>query len=147
MFPPFCPVFSGHNGAACKGLGTEPVLRVMVEAQSDELCAKYVNSVVNALRRKGHIFVQAHIGHNRRYDRIGVQHAALAHILAADIEDLVAVHDFGILTSLKIMEVMLEKKTKLSELAKDIEIYPQQLVNVKVASALYTLFQYNTSLL
>ncbi len=40
----------------------------------------------------------------------------------------------GVLTSLMLMEVMLEKKTKLSELAKDIEIYPQQLVNVKVAS-------------
>ena len=37
--------------------GTEPVLRVMVEAQTDELCAKYVNSVVNVLRRKGHIIL------------------------------------------------------------------------------------------
>lgn len=38
----------------------------------------------------------------------------------------------GILTSLKIMEVMLEKKMKLSELTKDIYIYPQLLKNVKV---------------
>lgn len=38
----------------------------------------------------------------------------------------------GILTSLKIMEVMLEKKTKLSELIKPVKIYPQLLVNVKV---------------
>ena len=38
----------------------------------------------------------------------------------------------GILTSLKIMEVMLEKKTKLSELIKPVTIYPQLLVNVKV---------------
>lgn len=38
----------------------------------------------------------------------------------------------GILTSLKIMEVMLESKATLSELVKDITIYPQRLVNVRV---------------
>ena len=38
----------------------------------------------------------------------------------------------GILTSLKIMEVLLEKKTRLSELIKPVTIYPQLLVNVKV---------------
>ena len=38
----------------------------------------------------------------------------------------------GILTSLKIMEVMLERKTKLSELIKPVKIYPQLLVNVRV---------------
>ena len=38
----------------------------------------------------------------------------------------------GILTSLKVMEVMLEKKAKLSELAKPVVIYPQLLVNVRV---------------
>ncbi|BCN29681.1 phosphoglucosamine mutase [Anaeromicropila herbilytica] len=38
----------------------------------------------------------------------------------------------GVLTSLKIMEVILEKKMKLSELVKEVKIYPQLLVNVKV---------------
>ena len=38
----------------------------------------------------------------------------------------------GILTSLKIMEVMLEKKQPLSELLKDMKIYPQVLKNVRV---------------
>lgn len=38
----------------------------------------------------------------------------------------------GVLTSLKLMEVMLESKATLSELHKDIVIYPQLLVNVKV---------------
>ena len=38
----------------------------------------------------------------------------------------------GILTSLKIMEVILEKKMRLSDLLKNIKIYPQLLVNVKV---------------
>ncbi len=38
----------------------------------------------------------------------------------------------GILTSLKMMEVMLESKASLSELLKDITIFPQILVNVRV---------------
>ena len=38
----------------------------------------------------------------------------------------------GILTSLKIMEVMLAKKQPLSKLAERLKIYPQVLVNVKV---------------
>lgn len=38
----------------------------------------------------------------------------------------------GILTSLKLMEVMLESKSKLSTLTKDLTIYPQVLINVKV---------------
>ncbi len=38
----------------------------------------------------------------------------------------------GILTSLKMLEVMSEKKQKLSELAAPVTIYPQVLVNVKV---------------
>ncbi len=38
----------------------------------------------------------------------------------------------GILTSLKLMEVMLESKASMSELHKDVVIFPQLLVNVKV---------------
>ena len=38
----------------------------------------------------------------------------------------------GILTSLKMMEVMMAKKKKMSELTADLHIYPQVLVNVKV---------------
>ena len=38
----------------------------------------------------------------------------------------------GILTSLKIMEVMLEKKESLKKLADEVEIYPQVLKNVRV---------------
>ncbi|MDY5576572.1 MAG: phosphoglucosamine mutase [Lachnospiraceae bacterium] len=39
----------------------------------------------------------------------------------------------GILTSLKIMEAMIEKKQSLSSLTQDLNIFPQLLVNVKVA--------------
>ncbi len=35
--------------------GTEPVIRVMVEAESDEICEKHVDSVIEVIKAKGHI--------------------------------------------------------------------------------------------
>ena len=40
----------------------------------------------------------------------------------------------GVLTSIKLMEVMVEEKTTMSELTRGLTIYPQLLVNVKVTS-------------
>ena len=34
--------------------GTEPVIRVMVEAASKEICEEYVDYVIEVIRRKGH---------------------------------------------------------------------------------------------
>ena len=33
--------------------GTEPLIRVMVEASTDELCAKYVKQVVDVIKAEG----------------------------------------------------------------------------------------------
>jgi phosphoglucosamine mutase len=35
--------------------GTEPVIRVMVEAGTDEICEKYVDSVIEVIKAKGHM--------------------------------------------------------------------------------------------
>ena len=35
--------------------GTEPVVRIMVEAESEEVCRKYVDEIVGVIREKGHI--------------------------------------------------------------------------------------------
>ena len=35
--------------------GTEPVIRVMVEAGTEEVCEKYVDSVIEVIKSKGHI--------------------------------------------------------------------------------------------
>ena len=35
--------------------GTEPVIRVMVEAGSDEVCEKYVDEVIDVIKEKGHL--------------------------------------------------------------------------------------------
>lgn len=45
----------GENGRILlRESGTEPVIRVMVEAETEELCEKYVGQVVDVIRRKGH---------------------------------------------------------------------------------------------
>lgn len=35
--------------------GTEPLIRVMVEAETEELCEKYVDQVIDMLKAKGHV--------------------------------------------------------------------------------------------
>ena len=35
--------------------GTEPLIRVMVEAETEEICRKHVDAVVDVIRSKGHI--------------------------------------------------------------------------------------------
>ena len=35
--------------------GTEPVIRVMVEAESDEVCEKHVDDVIKVIEAKGHL--------------------------------------------------------------------------------------------
>ena len=34
--------------------GTEPLVRVMVEAETEDLCQEYVDFVVDTIKRKGH---------------------------------------------------------------------------------------------
>ena len=35
--------------------GTEPVIRVMVEAETEEACQRYVDGVIDVIRKKGHV--------------------------------------------------------------------------------------------
>ncbi|MBO5986457.1 MAG: hypothetical protein J6Q02_06625, partial [Lachnospiraceae bacterium] len=35
--------------------GTEPVIRVMVEAETDEICEKYVDTEIDVIKAKGHV--------------------------------------------------------------------------------------------
>lgn len=52
---------SGRRGTGDTGRilvresGTEPLLRVMVEAETEECCRKYVDQVVSVVKAKGHV--------------------------------------------------------------------------------------------
>ena len=35
--------------------GTEPVIRVMAEAPTEEECEKHVDAIIDAIRKKGHL--------------------------------------------------------------------------------------------
>ncbi len=46
----------GNNGRVLmRESGTEPLIRIMVEAGSDELCEKYAREIVNIMKKKGHV--------------------------------------------------------------------------------------------
>ena len=46
----------GENGRILlRESGTEPLIRVMVEAETDEICEQHVDSVIEVLKQKGHV--------------------------------------------------------------------------------------------
>ena len=46
----------GNNGRILlRESGTEPVIRVMVEAETDDICQKYVTEVIEVIKNKGHL--------------------------------------------------------------------------------------------
>jgi phosphoglucosamine mutase len=86
-----------------------------------------------AFRQKGIDFEQTSVGDKYVYENMQEN----GHYLGGEQSGHIifskhATTGDGILTSLKIMEVMLESKATLSELCKDIRIFPQRLVSVKV---------------
>ena len=86
-----------------------------------------------ALDRKGISYEQTAVGDKYVYENMMANKHSIGgeqsgHIIFSKH----ATTGDGILTSLKIMEVMLESKVPLSELCKEVNIFPQLLINVKV---------------
>ena len=48
-------ILGGEGRVLVRESGTEPLIRVMVEANSDELCEKYVDEVIKIIKENGHI--------------------------------------------------------------------------------------------
>lgn len=86
-----------------------------------------------ALEKAGIDYVQTKVGDKYVYENM----SANGHCLGGEQSGHIifskhATTGDGILTSLKVMEVMLEKKQTLSKLASDLKVYPQVLKNVRV---------------
>lgn len=84
----------------------------------DKIGIKYEKTAV------GDKYVQACISENE-YSFGGEQSGHIIFAKHANTGD-------GVLTSLKLMDVVINSKSTLSELAKDVELYPQLLKNIKV---------------
>lgn len=86
-----------------------------------------------ALEREGISYEQTAVGDKYVFENMMAnQHSLGGENSGHIIFSKYAMTGDGILTSLKIMEVMLEKKLPLSELLKDMKTYPQVLKNVRV---------------
>lgn len=86
-----------------------------------------------ALDREGISYVKTAVGDKYVYENM----SSYGHCLGGEQSGHIifsknATTGDGILTSLKVMEVILEKKQTLAKLASEVEIYPQVLKNVKV---------------
>ncbi len=115
------------------------------------ICGKYMKEKGTLLNNTVVTTVMSNIGLYKAFDKIGIDYAKTAvgdkyvydymrknnnrlggeesgHIIFSKY----ASTGDGILTSLKIMEVMLSKKQPVSKLAEELVIYPQKLVNVRV---------------
>ncbi len=116
------------------------------------ICGKYMKEHGELKKNKVVTTIMSNIGLYKAFDRAGIEYEKTAvgdkyvnecmvengyslggeqsgHIIFSKY----ATTGDGILTSLMVMEVILESKMKLSEIVKGIKIYPQLLVNVKVA--------------
>ena len=86
-----------------------------------------------ALEREGIRFEKTAVGDKYVYENMSQNGHCLGGVQSGHIIfSKHATTGDGILTSLKVMEVMLEKKESLKKLADEIEIYPQVLKNVRV---------------
>lgn len=115
------------------------------------VCGKYMKEMGNLVNNTVVTTVMSNFGLYKAFDREGISYektavgdkyvyenmSAKGNCLGGEQSGHIifskhATTGDGILTSLKVMEVMLEKKEPLSKLTSELEIFPQVLKNVKV---------------
>ncbi len=116
------------------------------------ICGKYLKEEHKLANNTVVTTVMSNLGLYKAFDKIGINYVKTAvgdkyvyanmvengHCLGGEQSGHIIFSQFattgdGILTSLKVMEVMMEKKMSLSALASEVRIYPQLLKNVRVA--------------
>ena len=146
-----CDVGFAYDGDADRCIAVDETGRIIDGDAILYICGKYMkeqgslfhNTIVTtvmsnlglykALEKEGISYVQTAVGDKYVYENM----AATGHCLGGEqsghiIFSKYATTGDGILTSLKVMEVMLEKKESLSKLAAPLAVYPQVLKNVRV---------------
>lgn len=117
------------------------------------ICGKYLNERGRLTNSTVVTTVMSNLGLYKAFDACGIKYEKTAvgdkyvyecmmdkgHILGGEQSGHIifaknARTGDGVLTSLKLMEVMIEEKTAMSELTRGLSIYPQLLVNVRVSS-------------
>ena len=148
-----CDVGFAYDGDADRCIAVDETGRIIDGDAILYICGKYMkeqgtlvnNTVVTtimsnfglykAFEREGINFEKTAVGDKYVYENM----AQNGHCLGGEQSGHIifsknATTGDGILTSLKVMEVILEKKQTLGKLASEIQIYPQVLKNVKVKS-------------
>ncbi|MCF0105858.1 MAG: phosphoglucosamine mutase [Holdemanella sp.] len=146
-----CDVGFAYDGDADRCLGVDELGNVVTGDHILYVYGKYMADREKLLTNTVVTTVMSNFGLYKAFDEIGIGYAKTAvgdkyvyeymvkngcriggeqsgHIIFTKY----ASTGDGILTSLKMMEVMLAKKTTMSELCKPLKIYPQVLVNVRV---------------
>ena len=146
-----CDVGFAYDGDADRCIAVDEMGRIIDGDAILYICGKYMkeqgslfhNTIVTtvmsnlglykALEKEGISYVQTAVGDKYVYENM----AATGHCLGGEQSGHIifskhATTGDGILPSLKVMEVMLEKKESLSKLAAPLAVYPQVLKNVRV---------------
>ena len=116
------------------------------------ICGKYLKEEHKLANNTVVTTVMSNLGLYKAFDKVGINYVKTAvgdkyvyanmvengHCLGGEQSGHIIFSQFattgdGILTSLKVMEVMMEKKMSLAALASEVRIYPQLLKNVRVA--------------
>ncbi len=116
------------------------------------ICGKYLKEEHKLANNTVVTTIMSNLGLYKAFDKIGINYVKTAvgdkyvyanmvengHCLGGEQSGHIIFSQFattgdGILTSLKVMEVMMEKKMSLAALASEVKIYPQLLKNVRVA--------------
>lgn len=146
-----CDVGFAYDGDADRCLAVDGKGNVVDGDRIMYICGKYMKEQGSLVHNTVVTTVMSNFGLYKAFDREGISYvktavgdkyvyenmAATGNCLGGEQSGHIifskhATTGDGILTSLKIMEVMLEMKESLEKLASEVEIYPQVLKNVRV---------------